>query len=411
MEESYTIMKDEQNDKNNDKNSEKKKYIVVYRNKTKRNLIDYKKGNNCFKIEYIEINDDKYKIENDNIIKEELNNFQKIEMDEKDKMFMNISDFLKSHEDLNVDETIIFNQEVTFKIENTTPYHIIMKDNELYMIDKKSRKINFVDYKSKTINSKFIYNCDNLIDSLESLGFTSYYVKLPKQKNNKSNEESETSSENVDVSLSNPFSIFDNEEIKYIFNENERPILTEDNFKNIFRDKLNSLKDLSTNAKYYYGKYNKCRFSIINNYANAQINLYRFQYSKISKILYLYGPKRSSKTTLLLYMINHYRIFKTKTLYFNHNYLENKDFLESKKRIYHELLYFCKDIEEMKKFEEKKIFSKIENSDIIMKIIYVILSNLFEIIGEEKEYRRIVIIDNIKEMNENNTLYLNNIIK
>ena len=214
-----------------------------------------------------------------------------------------------------------------------------MKDNEEYLIDNKSRKINFVDYKSKIITSKFIYNCDNLIESLESLGFTSYYVKLSKQKNNKSNlifslnEESETSSENSEVSLSDPYSIFDNDEIKYIFNENQKPILTEDNFKNRFSDNLNSLKDLNNNAKYYYGKYNNCSFSIINNYKNAHINLYKFQYSKISKILYLYGPKRSSKTTLLLYMTNHYKFLKTKTLYFNHNYLENKDFLETKKSL------------------------------------------------------------------------------
>ena len=409
-------MKNEKNDKSNDKNSEKKKYIIVYRNK-KRNLDDYKKGKNYCKIEYIEINDDRYKIENDNIIRDELSDFQKIDMEEKDKIFMNISDFLKSHKDLNINEEINFNKEITFIIKSTTPYYIIKKDNELYIIDNKSRKINFVDYKSKIITCKFIYNCDNLIESLKSLGFTSYYVKLPKQKSNKSNlifsvnEESETSSENSEVSLSNAFSIFDNEEIKYIFNENQRPILTEDNFKNIFRDNLNSLKDLNNNAKYYYGKYNNCVFTIINNYANAHINLFKFQFSKISKILYLYGPKRSSKTTFLLYMVNHYRICKTKTLYFNHNYLEKKDFLEAKKRIYHEILYFCKDIEEMKQFEEKKIFNKTENSDIIMKIIYVVISNLFEIIGEEKDYRRLVIIDNIKEMNKNNIHYLNNIIE
>ena len=46
-----------------------------------------------------------------------------------------------------------------------------------------------------------------------------------------------------------------------------------------------------------------------------------------------------------------------------------------------------------------------------MKIIYVVLSNLFEIIGEEKKYRRLVIIDNIKEMNKNNIHYLNKIIE
>ena len=137
----------------------------------------------------------------------------------------------------------------------------------------------------------------------------------------------------------------------------------------------------------------------------------QFQFSQQSKIIYLYGPKGSSKTTLLLYMINNYRFCKTKAIYFNYNYLKKRNFLEVKKRIYYELLYFCKDIDEMEQFKAKKIFKKTENSDKIMKIIYVVLSNLFEIIGEETEFLRLVIIDNINDMDEDDINYLNDIIQ
>ena len=65
----------------------------------------------------------------------------------------------------------------------------------------------------------------------------------------------------------------------------------------------------------------------------------------------------------------------------------------------------------MEQFKAKKIFSKTENSDKIMKIIYVVLSNLFEIIGEDIEYRRIIIIDNINDMDEDDINYLNDIIQ
>ena len=75
------------------------------------------------------------------------------------------------------------------------------------------------------------------------------------------------------------------------------------------------------------------------------------------------------------------------------------------------MLYFCKDIEEMEQFKAKKIFSKTENFDKIIKIIYIVLSNLFKIIGEEKEYRRLVIIDNINDMDEDDINYLNDIIQ
>ena len=46
-----------------------------------------------------------------------------------------------------------------------------------------------------------------------------------------------------------------------------------------------------------------------------------------------------------------------------------------------------------------------------MKIIYDVLSKLFEIIGEETKYRRLVIIDNINDMDEDDINYLNEIIQ
>jgi hypothetical protein len=113
----------------------------------------------------------------------------------------------------------------------------------------------------------------------------------------------------------------------------------------------------------------------------------------------------------LLYLINFYGFAGVKTLYFNYNYLEKKNILEKKRIIYHELLYFCKDIEEMEQFKAKKIFGKTEGSDKIMAIIYIVLSNLFEIIGEEIEYRRLVIIDNINDMDKDDINYLNDIIQ
>ena len=424
MKKSDISMKNEEKDKVNDKASKnnesssknKKMYNLVIRTK-KRNKSDFIKGKKFFNFEFTKINFDEN--ENDNIIKDEVKDFKIIDMDENDKKFMNIYNYLKNHKDLNKNEIIMLNNRIVFTIKKLEPYYMIEKDSTLYAIDKKSRKIKFIDYRLKQITIKFIHNCDNLTESLKNLGFTSYYAKLPKNKNKSDdsniisflNEENETSSESSEVLLSDPFSIFDNYDIKYIFNEYLRPILTEDNYKNTFCYQLDYLKDLNNNSKYYYGKYKECHFQKINNYINADKNLIQFQYSLQSKIIYLYGPKGSSKTTLLLYMINNYRICKTRTMYFNHNFLKKKIFLEVKKRIYYELLYFCKNIEELEQFRAKKIFNKTENSDTIMKKIYVILSNLFEIIGEETEYRRIVIIDNINDMDEDDINYLNDIIQ
>lgn len=54
-------------------------------------------------------------------------------------------------------------------------------------------------------------------------------------------------------------------------------------------------------------------------------------------------------------MINIYGYLDINTLYFNYNYLEKSNKIERKRIIYHELLYFCKDIEEMKIIEKKNI--------------------------------------------------------
>ena len=419
MDESDISMKDEDKDnektsKNNESSSKSNKnYNFVIRTK-KRNKSDFIKGNKFIKFEFSQINFDGDKNENDNIIKDEVKDFKIIDMDEKDKMFMNIYNYLKNHTDLNKNEIIMLNNGIVFTIIKLGPNYIIKKDDTIYSIDKRARKIKFVDYKLKKITIKFIHNCQYLIETLKILGFTSYYVKLQKNTNDDSNiissldEENETSSE---VSFSDPYSIFDNDNIKYIFNENQRPILTKENYKNTFCYQFKYLKDLNINSKYYYGKYKECNFQKINNYANVEDNLIQFQFSQQSKILYLYGPKGSSKTTLIFYMINIYRTYKTKTIYFNLNYLKTKNFLEVKKGIYYELLYFCKDIEEMEKFKAKNIFSNTENSDKIMKIIYVVLSNLFGIIGEEAEFCRLVVIDNINDIDEVDINYLNNIIQ
>ena len=157
MEESDISMENEEKDQNNDKTSKnkefssdnKKKLQVVIRTK-KRNVSDIKKGTNFFNFEFTQINFDGDKNENDKIIKEaENNDFQIINMDEKDKMFMNIYNYLNKHTDLKENEIIILNYKISFKILKLKPYYIIQIDNTIYIIDNKSREINFVDYKLK----------------------------------------------------------------------------------------------------------------------------------------------------------------------------------------------------------------------------------------------------------------------
>ena len=351
--------------------------------------------------------------ENRNKSIDEFNNYKIIEMDEEDKILMDIFKYLKNTKDLRIGQTIVFIDRISFEIKKLIPdYVIIIKDVD-YMLMNNSREIMFVDINLHIITRKFIYNTNNLRECLQNLGFKSYFIKPNKNNNNYSisglNEENTISSETSEVSLNDPYTIFMDETIKYIYNENQKPILTEENYKNRYCKSIVYLKDLNNNAKYYYGIYKDYKFQELSNYINAYINLRIYPDLFESKILYLYGPKRSSKTTLLLYLIYHFKYSGAKTLYFNYNYLKNKLFKDIKKIIYHELLYFCKDTYEIKKFEEAKIFSGIE-SKILMNVIYSILHKLFDTIGKENYCPRIVTIDNIYEMNEEDINYLNKII-
>ena len=349
---------------------------------------------------------------------DEFDNYKIIEMDEKDKILMDIFKYLKNTNDLRIGETIILNDRISFQIKKLIPDYVVMIKDEDYMLMNNSREIMFVNINLKIITRKFIYNTNNLRKRLKDLGFKSYFIKPNKNNNNNNNnnsisslnEENTIGTETSEVSLNDPYTIFMDETIKYIYNENQKPILTEENYKNRYCKSIEYLKDLNNNAKYYYGIYKDYNFQELSNYINAYTNLRNYPDLFESKILYLYGPKKSSKTTFLLYLIYNFKYSEAKTLYFNYNYLKNKLIKDIKRIIYHELLYFCKDIDEMKKFEEKKIFSGLENK-ILMDVIYSILNKLFDTIGKEDDCPRIVTIDNIYEMNEDDIHYLNKIIK
>ena len=110
-------------------------------------------------------------------------------------------------------------------------------------------------------------------------------------------------------------------------------------------------------------------------------------------------------------MINLYQYYSTRTFYFNFNFLETKNLLERKKIIYHELLYFCIDYEEMKKIETTNFFNKFQDKNNIMELIYNILKVLLDIISPIDTIRRIIIIDNIYNNDSLVLNYLNEIIK
>ena len=336
-----------------------------------------------------------------------------IEMNERDKLLMSCYSYLTEKKKF-LKESQIITLNIYDSIMNLTlvqidPFFIIILDDERIEFLEYSREISFVDDKKKQITKRFIYNTTILNAVLKNLGFKSYYVKLKKEGVHKDNntlnlpkEEPESESSEVSLDL---FKIFNDNNIKYIFKENQRPILNNVNFFKRFSLCVTKLKHLNNNSKYYYKNSNN-DFQKFNNYIKAIRNFNDFKCSQTAKLIYLYGPKRCSKTTFLLYMTYIFNI-NARTLYFNFNYLERKNILERKRIIYHELLYFCKDTVEMNKIEQKKIFNDISDIQNIMKFIYLILYSLLEVIDyNNNDIRRIIIIDNIYNNDEVNINYM-----
>ena len=380
----------------------KKNEIKYYsENKSNRDKIFFKK--------LINLNDETLN-DNDNKI------YTIIEMTEDDKKLMECFNFLINHPDLELEKKISLNvldQEIFLILKQRGDVLIILINNKCFFFEIFGREIIFVDEKKRKKTKRFIYNLGILLNCLEELGFKSFYVKIPKNKKNNNNngininkdKDTESSEE---ISLA-PSKIYYDKNIKFIYNENKKPILSEENFTKKFNGILLKLKDLNSIAKYYY-IYDDNKFYVLNNYRKEIDNFYFFKNSFESKILYLYGPKRCSKTTFLLYMINLYGLQKINTLYFNFDYLEKENKLQMKKIIYHELIYFCKDIEELKKIENEKVFNGIIDKENIMELIYLILKTLFKIINDDNKIKRIIIIDNIYCNDEYNMNYLEKII-
>ena len=144
-----------------------------------------------------------------------------------------------------------------------------------------------------------------MTNSLKELGFNSFYVKIFKNSgggDDKNNifylgKESDISEVSLD-----PQKIYSDINIKYIYNENQRAILSEENFNKKFKESMKEiyeLKDLNNNSRYYY-KYEKNVFKRLKNYNNIISNFYHFKDSISSRVVYLYGPKGCSKTTYYL---------------------------------------------------------------------------------------------------------------
>lgn len=280
----------------------------------------------------------------------------------------------------------------------------INANDEDTFIENESRIINLIDEIQNIIYIHFVYNGIYLEKIMKLRNFNSYYLKsgefkelINDSENTQNLNDLEEKSWNSMVSIEDFISIFSTRSIIDIYKYNFSPILSEENFNKKYSESQNFLSDLSNNSKYYYKNLKK-KFIYLDEYYDMAINVYKFTYSKSSSIMYLFGPKGSSKSTFFLY--SKYplsSIYKVKYLYLDVKCLQSKNIIEIKKIISHELLYLFEDINEMNMVVNKKIFHDIayQEGDFLL-YLYIFLEKLFQIFKESNNKKiRIIIIDNI----------------
>lgn len=251
-------------------------------------------------------------------------------------------------------EKILFPERIKFKLIYYTPMIKIFFNGEPIIIEKNPRIITFIDEEIKKKYKRFIYSSSSLLTVFNQLDFQSYYVKI-KDKNEINFEEK---SNNSTISLDNYCSIFSEENITEIYKFNKNPILSEKNFINRRKDKLNFLKDLSNTSYLYYREKKDNKFIKLEQYDELFDSIKKFIESYNTQTMYLFGPKRASKTTFLLFSKNLFLDVNFYSIYLDYFYLNTykNEYEQIKKIILFELLYSFSNCEEMYIFEKKKYF-------------------------------------------------------
>ena len=380
----------------------KKKLILPFEELEMESLI---KKNKVY-LEKLSYKNNQYEIVQ--ISEEELINFKCFLFLKNNKEFYTINDIIDLNDKIKIE---IIRLNTFFLIDIIDKYNSNLNKTNV-LLGNEARIINFIDKEQKIIYIHFIHNVNYLSEVMEKRNFKSYYISPEEYKikihnlSNSEKEQQDDSSNPYSISSSqNILMVFSSLSIQIIYKYYNTPILSEKNFQNRFIKKINKLKDLSNTAKYYYKNIDQ-QFILFDEYDNIITKkISEFTYYSKALVLYLYGPKGSSKSTFLIYSRNLLNALKINTLYLDVNTIKRKDNIERKRIILHELLYLFKDVTEMKEIEKKKIFHNIAyTGDDPLQYIYYFLQNLFQaVIFKDNKYdykgKIIIIIDNIYDEN------------
>ena len=278
----------------------------------------------------------------------------------------------------------------TEKQGNTNNYDILVYlDNKRYFIQKNSRIINFIIKKKNNI--RFIYNCEYFKKIIHDLNIQYF----------------STRSEKLDNSLESEFS--DNDIYDLYKQENVVTIFKieadEKKLKDLFddRNKMNReiISDLSLNSAFYYPE-NKNDKLDLDIFSKNIETVNSFYWGDDKNILYLLGPKGSSKSLFLMNCCYVFNAMEYHTLYINYKILKNLDEKERKNIFKKEMVYLFNDFNKFEDFYNAKYHRLIKGGkNAFLHGLKEFVQTLLNIYENTFENKIILTIDNFDEDNEN----------
>ena len=265
---------------------------------------------------------------------------------------------------------------------------IVILEKNIYLILQKARIIDFIIEGNS--NKRFIYSCDYLEKIINILNIQYYSTKNDKLDNSLESE----------ISKNEIYEIFDNENIltiyKIVFNDNKIYEI----FENRYSNNIEKISDISLNSGFYYPENSNDEFNL-DIFSEYFKKLRKFIWDDERNILYLIGPKGTSKSIFLMNFCFLCNISKNPTLYINYSKLKN---LSEKQRKYifkKEMVYLFFDFDKFKEFYKRKYHRLINKSeDNFIRNLKDFIQQLINIYSNTFNKQIILTIDNFDENNE-----------
>lgn len=296
-----------------------------------------------------------------------------------------------------------FKKEFNFSFSTVINLRNINKDNDInilmdgntYLIDHKSRIIDFII--KGVIYKRFIYSCEYFQKVFKNLNIQCCSTKNDKLNKSDNSLESEISDDKL-------YDLFNDENILTI----EKIETDDEKLNKLFQDSRRNSREkilnLSLNAEFYY-KDNYNDIFNLNIFSKYIDEFKKFIWYDRANILYLVGPKGTSKSIFLMnfcYMCN---ISNVPVLYINYKILKN---LEQKKRVYifkKEMVYLFFNLDKFKDFYKSKYHKiiKDEKNNFIHNL-KGFTQELIKIYENTFDKKILLVIDNFDE-NDSNIIY------